>query len=135
MTKAILTKPFSEHGKCASFRSYAVLCIAVCTIATAPLSLCADQKAMGPAIGADKKLIKWGVDAPSCEEYRDQIEQIKQLPFDGWVVHATVHVNGGTAIIQGQASSTHRFTYNDLKHNVDAMNLSLIHISEPTRPY
>jgi len=76
---------------------------------------------MGPAIGENKKLIKWGVDAPSCVEYRDQIEKIKQLPFDGWVVHATVRVSDGTAIIQGQASSTHRFTYDDLKHNVVAM--------------
>lgn len=87
----------------------------------AALGVRADEMKMGPAIGAEKKLLKWGVDAPSCEEYRDRIEELERLPFDGWVVHATVRINGGTAIIQGQMSSTHRFTYDDLKHNVESM--------------
>ena len=80
-----------------------------------------DETKMGPAIGADKKLIKWGVDAPSCEEYGERIKDLERLPFDGWVVHTTLGINGGAAIIQGQMSSTHRFTYEDLKHNVESM--------------
>ena len=81
----------------------------------------ADEAGMGPAIGPEKKLIKWGVDAPSCGEYRDRLKELERLPFDGWVVHATVRINGGTAIVQGQMSSTRRFTYGDLIHNVDSM--------------
>ena len=54
--------------------------------------------AMGPAVGADKKLIKWGADTPVSSWLRDNAAAMEAMwPFDGVVIRGDIAIGGRRA--------------------------------------
>ncbi len=82
---------------------------------------CAAPK-MGPLIGPEKKLIKWGMDTPDSTEWRERLAEFESWPFDGYVISADARIDGKKAWLHGQMSSTYKFTYDNFKHMVDDFN-------------
>ena len=81
--------------------------------------LYAGEAGLGPAVGADKKLIKWGLDAPNSAYVREHIREMEKWPFDGFCINADIMVEGQRQWVHGQMFSTRKFTYAELKHIVD----------------
>jgi hypothetical protein len=75
---------------------------------------------LGPAIGSEKKLIKWGLDSPNSAYVRKNIVEMEKWPFDGICIDADLHRDGRSAPLgNGLLFSTRRFTYEELRHIVD----------------
>ena len=75
--------------------------------------------AMGPAIGPEKKLIKWGLDAPTSAYVRKHILAMEQWPLDGICISADIRKNGRAANLDHCMFTTRPFTYDELRHIVD----------------
>ena len=105
-----------ERERCpgAALQAVVFLCLAAATLSCAAL----DPPVMGPAIGPDKKLIKWGADTPNSAYVREHARDMEQWPFDGIVIHADVMVEGQRQWLHGQMFSTRKFTYDELEHIV-----------------
>lgn len=74
----------------------------------------------GPAIGPDKKLIKWGQDSPTSAYLRKNIREMEKWNFDGICIDPDLRRDGKTAFLSpGHLFSTRRFTYEELRHIVD----------------
>jgi hypothetical protein len=79
---------------------------------------CGAAPQLGPRIGREKKLIKWGMDTPDSEEYRTRLKEFESWPFDGYVINADARIDGKKAWLHGQMSSTYPFTYEHFRHMV-----------------
>jgi hypothetical protein len=75
---------------------------------------------LGPAIGPEKKLIKWGLDSPHSDYVRKNIREMETWPFDGICIDADLRRDGRAAPLgNGLLFSTRPFTYEELRHIVD----------------
>ena len=74
---------------------------------------------MGPAIGPDKKLIKWGIDAPNSAYVREHVKEMEKWAFDGFCINADIMVEAQRMWLHGQMFSTRKFAHDELKHIVD----------------
>ena len=88
------------------------------TVAMVLAAGCCTRPQMGPRIGSDKKLIKWGMDTPDSTEYRTRLKEFESWPFDGYVISADAKIDGKKAWLHGQMSSTYTFTYANFEHMV-----------------
>ena len=101
---------------------YRCLTLLVSMIVLAPVLAKAAEPAtvMGPAVGADKKLIKWGADTPVSSWLRDNAAAMEAMwPFDGVVIRGDIAIGGRRAPQHGQLFAKYKFTYDQLKHIVD----------------
>ena len=79
---------------------YRCLTVLVSMIVLAPVLAKAAEPAtaMGPAVGADKKLIKWGADTPVSSWLRDNAAAMEAMwPFDGVVIRGDIAIGGRRA--------------------------------------
>jgi hypothetical protein len=75
---------------------------------------------LGPAIGPEKKLIKWGLDSPHSDYVRKNIREMEKWPLDGICIDADLRRDGRAApLSNGLLFSTRPFTYEELRHIVD----------------
>lgn len=83
-------------------------------------ALAEEVSQMGPSISSDKKLIKWGLDAPISSYVLQHIHEMEQWHFDGICIEPDIRRDGKIAFLgAGHLFSTRRFTYEELRHIAD----------------